>query len=159
VSKDLGKIQWTASYPAFWKNLTQRGVKSYLREGALTREPDLVPLSEAGGKGNASRISDSCRYGKSASNCSTVRAADIASTIMPTVTRIPRMHGLPPIISGSIVMRLNADTSLSLRRRPRAGPAEHCRSRSSEARAILGTNQARCSFRVARFVKLREKGN
>ena len=27
------------------------------------------------------------------------------SRIMPTVTRIPRTHGLPPITSGSIVMR------------------------------------------------------
>lgn len=34
-----------------------------------------------------------------------VLPAETASTIMPTVTRMPRMQGLPPITSGSIVIR------------------------------------------------------
>jgi hypothetical protein len=39
-------------------------------------------------------------------------AAAIAPTIMPTVTRLPRMHSLPPMTSGSIVMRSNCSTSI-----------------------------------------------
>ena len=45
------------------------------------------------------------RYGKSASRSSTHLPAAMASTIMPTVTRMPRIQGLPPITSGLLEMR------------------------------------------------------
>ncbi len=46
-------------------------------------------------------------YGKSARSSGIERPAAIDSTIMPTVTRIPRTQGLPPIGSGFTVIRSN----------------------------------------------------
>jgi hypothetical protein len=41
------------------------------------------------------------------SSSSMLRPAPICPTIMPTVTRCPRMQGLPPMTAGSWVMRGN----------------------------------------------------
>lgn len=55
----------------------------------------------------ASRRSAVWRHGKSSNHSRSVRPAAKASTIMPTVTLIPRMQGLPPITAGSTVIRSN----------------------------------------------------
>ena len=60
-------------------------------------------------------MSCSSRYGKSAINSGMVRPLATASTIIPTVTRIPRMQGFPPMISGLMVMRRSACTLSSYR--------------------------------------------
>src|SRR5208282_1526509 len=44
-----------------------------------------------------------------------LRPAPICPTIMPTVTRIPRMQGFPPIRPGSWVIRLRSGMVVSLR--------------------------------------------
>ena len=59
----------------------------------------------------------SLKIWKSFSRSSMLRPAAIDSTSIPTVTRIPRMHGLPPITAGSMVMRRNSCTSSSFRSR------------------------------------------
>src|SRR5262249_25826373 len=42
-----------------------------------------------------------------------VRPAPICATIMPTVTRIPRMHGLPPMTAAFCVIRVNSPTAIT----------------------------------------------
>jgi hypothetical protein len=65
-----------------------------------------------GASGKRERFPDvfGLKIRESVNNSSTVRPAAIASTIMPTVTLIPRMHGLPPITPGSMVIRRSSCT-------------------------------------------------
>ena len=79
-------------------------------EGALARKPHLVSLRQPGSEGDSVanvRLFEVRKIGKQLFDGP---AGESASTIMPTVTRMPRMHGLPPMISGAIVMRLNCCT-------------------------------------------------
>src|SRR5262249_20899231 len=85
------------------------------------------PCARDAANASASRISSASRYGKSRNNSSMDRPAAIASTIMPTVTRIPRIQGFPPITSGFVEMRLNCGTSSGYHRKSIENPVT-CRS-------------------------------
>jgi hypothetical protein len=56
----------------------------------------------------ASETSSDSRYGYNRSTSSRVCPEASKPTIVPTVTRIPRMQGRPPITSGSAVMRVSS---------------------------------------------------
>src|SRR5205085_11797919 len=56
---------------------------------------------------SASMMSSGSRYGYKRRISSCVWPEARSPTTVPTVTRIPRMHGLPPIIAGSAVIRVS----------------------------------------------------
>ena len=114
-----------------WRPLAVSGRTQHSRQAALQRDLQLVAVGfETGGTcpRAASRLSQrnfdffssprgigqslgdvrSLQVGIVAQISSRVRPAVTSPTIVPTVTRIPRMHGLPPITVASRVMRVSS---------------------------------------------------
>lgn len=71
-------------------------------------------------------MSSGSRHGYSRRISSRVRSAATSPTTVPTVTRMPRMQGFPPITAGSRVMRFSCGM-LSSSRPDRAQVCRACR--------------------------------
>jgi len=62
-------------------------------------------LSARGGSAWAASRSSADKYGYNSRMRSRVMPSESMRWIVPTVTRVPRMHGLPPMMAGLVVMR------------------------------------------------------